>query len=155
MSCSLCKFSSKSFSGITHSNCHFTEKFLFVTLRFRYYLKALALSSRSTFLNPSGASVALTKKPVNWFAANQLTGFYMRATLALDGLMLTMATVNCFDDFWNVWQGIQYPLRYLAWNHCGEYFGWHVQTTHFWPIFYFYTPWKRQKTSNFWRFQGL
>ena len=35
--------------------------------------------------NPLGASVALIKKTSFCFA-NQLTGFYMRATLALNGL---------------------------------------------------------------------
>ena len=38
------------------------------------------------YLNPLSASVALIKKPVN--SANQLTGFYMRAKLALNGLIL-------------------------------------------------------------------
>ena len=27
--------------------------------------------------------------------------------------------------------------------------------THFQPIFHFYTPWKHQKTSGFWCFQGV
>ena len=35
--------------------------------------------------DPLSASVALIQKPVNWFAS-QLTGFYMRATLAINGL---------------------------------------------------------------------
>ena len=36
-------------------------------------------------INPLSASVALIQKPVNG-TANQLTGFYMTATLALHGL---------------------------------------------------------------------
>ena len=36
-------------------------------------------------INPLSFSVALIYKPVNW-CANQWTGFYMRATLALNGL---------------------------------------------------------------------
>ena len=36
-------------------------------------------------INPLNASVALIQKPVKWFE-NQLTGFYMRATLAFNGL---------------------------------------------------------------------
>ena len=38
-------------------------------------------------INPLSASVALLSKPVNWYW-NQLAGFYIRATLALNGLTL-------------------------------------------------------------------
>ena len=43
---------------------------------------------QESFINPLSASVALIQKPVN--TANQLTDFYMRATLALNGLSFTV-----------------------------------------------------------------
>ena len=42
------------------------------------------LSFSGYYLNPLGASVDLILKPVNWFAQQIKTGFYMRATLALN-----------------------------------------------------------------------
>ena len=47
----------------------------------------ISLSLIADRINPLSASVALLKKPVNWFW-NQLAGFYMSATLALNGLTL-------------------------------------------------------------------
>ena len=41
-------------------------------------------------IHPLSASVAFLQKPVNWFAQSldqSMTGFYMRATLALNGLI--------------------------------------------------------------------
>ena len=44
-------------------------------------------------INPSSASAALIQKPVK---VNQLTGFYMRATLALNGLSKKNVTSNYY-----------------------------------------------------------
>ena len=46
-------------------------------------------------INPLIASVALIYKPVN--CTNKLTGFYMRATLALNGLILLIVFISQFS----------------------------------------------------------
>ena len=49
-----------------------------------YSNPVFSFSDRQDHINPLKASVAFIQKPVN--RANQLTGFYMRATLALNEL---------------------------------------------------------------------
>ena len=52
-----------------------------------FYLFFFFFEVRSVLFNPLSASVALIKTSQLICCANQLTGFYMRATLALNGLL--------------------------------------------------------------------
>ena len=100
-------------------------------------------------INPLSASVALIETSQLICTANQLTGFYMRATLALNGLSRTeklwltrilssnlgsnpVCCVCLRSRFWEPWQ--------WAWLK--------IRLTHLFPMHPFSTPWK-QKTSRF------
>ena len=48
------------------------------------------MASESKWFNPLSASVALIETSQLICAANQLTGFYMRATLTINGLIHSM-----------------------------------------------------------------